>query len=156
MTRFRQIVGGLDLDHQPLVNDHVDSLEANHFSLVMDLNPNFSSNSASALRQFPGQGLGVEILEKTISKLVVHIIRRPNDRRCEVTIDQLDPARWLPILRPRRSVGSAGSASSLFFGSWRNTACSDLIYIPVGYVSGASPSTRTGMCSGSRARVSSM
>jgi hypothetical protein len=49
VARLRQIVGRFHLDHQPLVDDHVDALEADHFSFVMDLDPNLSGDSMAAL-----------------------------------------------------------------------------------------------------------
>ena len=79
-----QIVGGLDLDHDAIVDDHVESLLTKLPALVHHSDPNFASDLVPSRQQLTLESLEVKVLEEAVSERVVNLEERTDDR-----IDQL-------------------------------------------------------------------
>jgi len=77
-------VGGLDLDHDAIVDDHVESLLAKLTALVHHSDPNFASDLVPSRQQLTLESLEVKVLEEAVSERVVNLEERTDDR-----IDQL-------------------------------------------------------------------
>ena len=79
-----QVVGGLDLDHDAIVDDHVESLLTKLPALVHHSDPNFASDLVPSRQQLTLESLEVKVLEEAVSERVVDLEERTDDR-----IDQL-------------------------------------------------------------------
>ena len=75
-----QFVGGLDLDHDAIVDDHVESLLTKLPALVHHSDPNFASDLVPSRQQLTLESLEVKVLEETVSKRVVNLKEGPDDR----------------------------------------------------------------------------
>ena len=77
-----QIVGGLDLDHDAIVDHHV-------ATLLAKLDPNLASHLMPSRQQLALESLEVKVLEETVSKRVVDLEERTDDG-----VDQLFEKKW--------------------------------------------------------------
>ena len=79
-----QFVGGHDLDHDAIVDDHVESLLTKLPALVHHSDPNFASDLVPSRQQLALESLEVKVLEEAVSERVVNLEERTDDR-----IDQI-------------------------------------------------------------------
>ena len=79
-----QVVGGHDLDHDAIVDDHVESLLTKLPALVHHSDPNFASDLVPSRQQLALESLEVKVLEEAVSERVVNLEERTDDR-----IDQI-------------------------------------------------------------------
>lgn len=80
----RQVVRGLDLDHDAIVDYHVESLLAKLAAFVHHSDPDLARDLVPSRQQLALESLEVEMLEKTVSECVVHLEECTHDR-----VDQL-------------------------------------------------------------------
>ena len=84
-----QIVGGLDLDHDAIVDHHVETLLAKLHAFVHHADPNLASHLMPSRQQLALESLEVTVLEEAVSKRVVDLEERTDDR-----VDQLFEKKW--------------------------------------------------------------
>ena len=73
-----QLIGGLDLNHELFVNDHVEPLSNYLFTFVVDWNEHLSTYTTSARAQLSLQRCYIYLFKKPESKSIVHVIKSPN------------------------------------------------------------------------------
>ena len=79
-----QFVGGLDLDHDAIVDDHIETLLAELLTFVHHRDPDLASHFVRSRQQLALESLEVKVLEEAVSERVVDLEERTDDR-----IDQL-------------------------------------------------------------------
>ena len=79
-----QVVGGHDLDHDAIVDDHVESLLTKLPALEHHSDPNVASDLVPSRQQLALESLEVRVLEEAVSERVVNLEERTDDR-----IDQI-------------------------------------------------------------------
>jgi len=77
-------VSGLDLDHDAIVDHHVDSLLAKLPAFVHHSDPDLASQLVPTRQQLALQSLEIKVLEEAVSERVVNLEERADDG-----IDQL-------------------------------------------------------------------
>src|SRR5687768_334384 len=75
----RQHRSGFVLDYDFLVYNHVQTLSREWLSFVVNGHNYFPSYRMTTLHQFPLQRQGVNVLQETVPKPVVDLVKRPND-----------------------------------------------------------------------------
>jgi len=74
-----QVVGGLDLDYDAIVNDHVETLLAKLLPFVHHSHPDLASHLVPSRQQLALESLEVKVLEEAISERVVNLEERTDD-----------------------------------------------------------------------------
>jgi len=73
-------VSGLDLDHDAIVDHHVESLLAKLPAFVHHSDPDLASHLVPSRQQLALQSLEIKVLEEAVSKRVVNLEERADDR----------------------------------------------------------------------------
>jgi hypothetical protein len=69
-------VGGLDLDHDAIVDDHVETLLAKLHAFVHHSDADLASHLVPSRQQLALESLEVQVLEEAVSKRVVNLEER--------------------------------------------------------------------------------
>jgi hypothetical protein len=85
---FSKRGSGFDLDHQLVIDNHVETLRCELQPFVEDYGSELPSHSMASREQLPFEGQRVHVLEEAVSKGVVHVIKASNYRRAELLFDQ--------------------------------------------------------------------
>jgi len=75
-----QFVGGLDLDHDAIIDHHIETLLAKLPAFVHHTDPDLASHFVPSRQQLALERLDVNVLEETVSKGVVNLEERTDDR----------------------------------------------------------------------------
>ena len=91
-----QFVGGLDLDHDAIVDDHIETLLAELLTFVHHRDPDLASHFVRSRQQLALESLEVKVLEEAISKGVVNL-----EKRADYRVNQLFDAEWRSAHPPK-------------------------------------------------------
>ena len=72
-------MGGFDLDHDAIVDHHVETLLAKLYAFVHHADPHLASHLVPSRQQLALESLEVKVLEEAVSKRVVNLEEGPDD-----------------------------------------------------------------------------
>ena len=81
-----------DLDYQHIVDNQVEPLRAERLTFVHDLDVDLTRDTMPSLEELALERYDIQMLEEAESKLIVHLIKGPDDGVWELFLEELNAA----------------------------------------------------------------